>query len=287
MAERIVGVIGGSGLYELGGLQDVEELEVTTPFGPPSDRIVSGTLERVRLMFLPRHGRGHRLLPSEIPYRANIYALKKLGVERVISVSAVGSMRENLVPGDLMIPDQFFDRTQKRVNTFFGDGLVAHVSLADPVCAELSAILYESAREAEAVVHRGGTYLCIEGPAFSTRAESCIYQSWGVDVIGMTNLPEACLAREAELCYATLALVTDFDCWHSAVDKVTAVEILATFRRNVHVARQIIAIAVGKLGGAPSCACGKALSDTFISARERVSAATLERLAVIVGKYFL
>ncbi|NLC71224.1 MAG: S-methyl-5'-thioadenosine phosphorylase [Desulfuromonadaceae bacterium] len=286
MAERVVGIIGGSGLYEIDGLTGMQELEVTTPFGPPSDRIVSGTLGGVRLVFLPRHGRGHRLLPSEIPYRANIYALKKLGAERVISVSAVGSMKENVAPGEVLIPDQFFDRTQKRDNTFFGDGLVAHVSLADPVCPELSAILHEAAGEAGAVAHRGGTYLCIEGPAFSTRAESRIFRTWGVDVIGMTNLPEARLAREAELCYATLAMVTDYDCWHDEHEDVTAEAILATFQRNVILARRIVANAVDKLGGAPSCACGSALNNTCISLRETIPAATLQRLELLVGKYF-
>jgi 5'-methylthioadenosine phosphorylase len=286
MAERVVGIIGGSGLYEIDGIGKTEELEVETPFGAPSDRIVSGTLGGVRLLFLPRHGRGHRLIPSEIPYRANIYALKKLGAERVISLSAVGSMKENLAPGDVVIPDQFFDRTQgRRDSTFFGDGLVAHVSMADPVCPQLSGILYEAALEAQARVHRGGTYLCIEGPAFSSRAESRIFRTWGVDVIGMTNLPEARLAREAELCYATVAMVTDYDCWHEEHDDVSVEAVLAVFQRNLALARRIISLAASRLEVPPACGCGRALADTFLTSRERVPDETRRRLELIVGKY--
>src|SRR5512141_2310634 len=233
MAEQIIGVIGGSGLYEMEGMTDIAHVTVNTPFGNPSDEYVTGTLEGVRMVFLPRHGKGHRLLPSEVNYRANIYGMKSLGVQRIISVSAVGSMKEEIVPGHIVIPDQFIDRTKGiRKDTFFGNGIVGHVQFADPVCADLSAVLFEAAREAGATVHRGGAYVCMEGPAFSTRAESHLYRSWGGDVIGMTNLQEAKLAREAEICYATLAMATDYDCWHLEEEAVTVEAVIARLSQN-------------------------------------------------------
>jgi 5'-methylthioadenosine phosphorylase len=278
-----IGVIGGSGLYGMEGLTRVREVRVTTPFGPPSDAVVVGELDGVRVAFLSRHGRGHRLSPSEINYRANIYALKKLGVERIISVSAVGSMKEALHPGHVVIPDQFYDRTTRRVGTFFEKGLVAHVGLADPVCRDESGKLAEAARACGATVHEGGTYLCIEGPQFSTRAESLVYRQWGVDVIGMTNLPEAKLAREASLCYATMALVTDFDCWHPAHDAVTVDAVIATLRRNVALSQRIIRTAAPALSGRRPCACARALESAVITAPDTVPAATRKRLALLLG----
>ena len=236
MAEKLTGIIGGSGLYEMEGLTEVEEVEVETPFGPPSDRYIVGKLLGRPVAFLARHGRGHRLMPSELPFRANIYGLKKLGAEWIISISAVGSMREEIKPLDVVIPDQFFDRTKARISTFFGEGIVAHVGFADPFCPILSEVLYQAGMKAGAVVHRGGTYLCIEGPQFSTRAESRIYRSWGVDVIGMTNLQEAKLAREAELCYATLAMVADYDVWHESEEDVSVEMVVANLRRNAETA---------------------------------------------------
>src|SRR3990172_7084044 len=233
---KVVGVIGGSGLYEMEGLKDVASVRVTTPFGDPSDEFVTGMLGDVKMIFLPRHGRGHRFLPSEVNYRANIYGMKKLGAEWVISVSAVGSMKEKIKPGHIVIVDQFFDRTKSRPSSFYGNGIVGHVEFADPVCAGLSSVLHGAARAAGATVHMGGTYVCIEGPQFSTRAESNIYRSLGVDVIGMTNIPEAKLAREAELCYATVALSTDYDCWHAAEEAVTVEAIIATLRANAAMA---------------------------------------------------
>ncbi|MEE4255311.1 MAG: S-methyl-5'-thioadenosine phosphorylase, partial [Desulfuromusa sp.] len=227
MKQPVIGVIGGSGLYEIEGLTDVREVKLDTPFGSPSDLYITGFLGAAKMVFLPRHGRGHRLLPSEVNYRANIYGMKTLGVENIISVSAVGSMKEEIVPGHIVIPDQFFDRTQgKRASTFFGNGVVGHVQFADPVCKDLSSILADSAQNVGATVHQGGTYVCIEGPNFSTRAESNIYRSWGVDIIGMTNLPESRLAREAEICYGTVALATDYDCWHDGHDDVAVDAIL-------------------------------------------------------------
>lgn len=278
-----IGVIGGSGLYEMDGLTRVREIRVPTPFGPPSDTVVVGELAGVRVAFLSRHGRGHRLSPSEINYRANIYALKKLGVRRIISVSAVGSMKEALHPGHVVIPDQFYDQTKRRIGTFFENGLVAHVALADPVCRDEAGKLAVAARACGATVHEGGTYLCIEGPQFSTRAESRVYRQWGVDVIGMTNLPEAKLAREASLCYATMALVTDFDCWHSGHDAVTVDAVIATLRRNVALSREIIRAAVPALAGPRPCACAGALDAAVITAPDKIPAATRKRLALLLG----
>lgn len=286
MSQITIGVIGGSGLYEMEGLTDLHDVVLDTPFGAPSDSFVTGMLGDAKLVFLPRHGRGHRLLPSEVPYRANIYGMKMLGVQRIISVSAVGSMKEEIVPGHIVIPDQFFDRTMgKRDSTFFGNGVVAHVQFADPVCRDLSAVLAGAAREVGATVHEGGTYICIEGPNFSTRAESNIYRSWGVDVIGMTNIPEARLAREAEICYATVALATDYDCWHESHDDVSIEAILAIIRQNVATARGIIKAAVGQLPQKPACACGKALEYAVITDPVRIPPRTLQKLDLLLGRH--
>ena len=243
MAEKIIGVIGGSGLYEMEGITKVKEIKIKTPFGNPSDAYIVGKLGDVKMVFLPRHGRGHKLLPSELNYRANIFGMKKLGVEQIISVSAVGSMRKDIKPGHIVVVDQFFDRTKGRISSFFGNGIAGHVEFADPVCSNLSNILYKSGKNIGATIHKGGTYICIEGPHFSTRAESNIYRKWGVDVIGMTNIPEAKLAREAEICYATLALSTDYDCWHETEESVTIEMILDTLKKNVATAKAIIKIA--------------------------------------------
>jgi len=285
MAQPVIGVIGGSGLYEIEGFSNVEEIRLETPFGDPSDAYITGTLEGVKLVFLPRHGRGHRLLPSEVPYRANIYGMKKLGVERIISVSAVGSMKEEIVPGDIVIPDQFFDRTQgKRASTFFGEGVVGHVQFADPVCGDLSTVLYQAAVEVGATVHRGGTYICIEGPNFSTRAESNIFRNWGVDVIGMTNLPEARLAREAEICYGTVALATDYDCWHQEHEDVSVEAVIAIIQQNVATARNIIRKAVNRLSGVRTCTCGEALKYAIMTRKDLIPKETAARLDVIMGQ---
>lgn len=286
MDQMTIGVIGGSGLYEIDGLTNIEEVPLETPFGDPSDAYITGMLEGVKMVFLPRHGRGHRLLPSEVPYRANIYGMKKLGVQRIISVSAVGSMKEEIVPGHIVIPDQFFDRTQgKRASTFFGQGVTGHVQFADPVCRELSSVLVEAAQRAGATVHQGGTYLCIEGPNFSTRAESTIYRSWGVDIIGMTNIPEARLAREAEICYGTVALATDYDCWHDGHDDVTVEAVLAIIKQNVAMARNIIKQAVSSLSVDPQCACDKALAFAIMTDRALIPEQTRKNLEPILGKY--
>ena len=286
MNQTTIGVIGGSGLYEIEGLTDIEEVRLETPFGAPSDVYITGMLQGVKMVFLPRHGRGHRLLPSEVPYRANIYGMKKLGVQRIISVSAVGSMKEEIVPGHIVIPDQFFDRTQgRRASTFFGQGVTAHVQFADPVCAELSSVLVDAGRQSGATVHQGGTYICIEGPNFSTRAESTIYRSWGVDVIGMTNIPEARLAREAEICYATVALATDYDCWHDSHDDVTVEAVLAIIKQNVAMARDIIKRAVQALAVVPGCACGESLKFAIMTDQGLIPQQTRKDLGPIIGKY--
>jgi len=286
MSQPTIGVIGGSGLYEIEGLTDVQEVRLETPYGSPSDAFITGTLEGVKMVFLPRHGRGHRLLPSEVPFRANIYGMKKLGVERIISVSAVGSMKEEIVPGHIVIPDQFFDRTAgQRSVTFFGEGVVGHVQFADPVCADLSQVLFESARAVGATTHKGGTYICIEGPNFSTRAESKIYRSWGVDVIGMTNISEARLAREAEICYGTIALATDYDCWHEEHDDVSVEAVIAIIQKNVATAKRIIKAAVGRLGGERGCPCAESLKYAIMTHKEMIPPATREKLSVVMGKY--
>ncbi|PLY03139.1 MAG: S-methyl-5'-thioadenosine phosphorylase [Desulfuromonas sp.] len=289
MKTHVIGVIGGSGLYEIEGLTDVREMTLDTPFGAPSDVFITGTLGDVQMVFLPRHGRGHRLLPSEVNYRANIYGMKTLGVEQIISVSAVGSMKEEIVPGHIVIPNQFFDRTQgKRASTFFGHGVVGHVQFADPVCNDLSTLLAASAREVGATVHEGGTYICIEGPNFSTRAESNIFRSWGVDIIGMTNLPEARLAREAEICYATVALATDYDCWHEGHDDVSVEAVIAIIHQNVATARNIIKTAAEKIGAERrerTCACSEALKFAIMTDKTLIPDATKEALEPLIGKY--
>jgi 5'-methylthioadenosine phosphorylase len=280
-------VIGGSGLYELPGLERVERVRVETPFGAPSDEFVIGYLGGTRLAFLPRHGRGHRLLPSELPFRANLYGLKTLGAEWVLAVSAVGSLREEIVPGQVVVPDQFIDRTRGRQaeSTFFGRGVVAHVQFADPFCAPLSQALAGAAREAGATVHVGGTYVCMEGPQFSTRAESHLYRSWGAAVIGMTNLQEAKLAREAEMCFATLALATDYDCWHQGHEDVQIEDILRVIATNVDLARRTVSRLAGKLPARGGCGCAHALKDAIITDRAAIPEATRRALAPIAGKY--
>jgi 5'-methylthioadenosine phosphorylase len=285
MAEPVIGVIGGSGLYEMEGLTDLREERVTTPFGEPSDAYVLGRLDGHPIAFLARHGRGHRFLPSELNFRANIYGFKALGAQWIISASAVGSMREELRPLDIVIPDQFFDRTRGRVSTFFGDGLVAHVGFADPLCPHLSDLLYAAGTEVGATMHKGGTYLCMEGPQFSTRAESRIYRSWGVDVIGMTNLQEAKLSREAEICYATMALVTDYDVWHDAEEDVTVERVVAILHKNVATAKAIIKGVVPRIPVARSCVCAQALKDAIITAPQAISEAAKKKLWLLIGKY--
>ena len=284
MADGVVGVIGGSGLYEIDGLEAVEELTLETPYGPPSDSIVRGRLGDVVMLFLPRHGRGHRLTPTAIPYRANVWAMKKLGAEWVISVSAVGSLQEDIRPGDIVVVDQFIDRTRLRPSTFFEDGVVAQVQFADPVCLSLARRLFESADEMGVRVHERGTYCCMEGPAFSTRAESHMYRQLGAHLIGMTNLPEAKLAREAEICYATLALVTDYDCWRTDEDDVRVEDILGVLKANVSKAKQIIAGAVASLPDRSSCGCPRALANALLTSKSAMPEAVLGRLGPIVER---
>ena len=282
---EVIGVIGGSGLYEIEGLSDIKEVDIETPFGTPSDSFITGTLAGVKMVFLPRHGRGHRLAPCEVNYRANIYGMKKLGVGRIISVSAVGSMREEIEPGHIVIVDQFIDRTKNRESTFFGNGIVGHVEFADPVCAELGGILFDAGKSAGATIHKGGTYVCIEGPQFSTRAESNVYRSWGVSVIGMTNIPEAKLAREAEICYATLALSTDYDCWHESEESVSVEMILETIRNNVSTSKAIIKEATAKAASKRECACKDAMQYAVVTDRASIGEETRERIDLIFGKY--
>ncbi len=285
MAEAKIGVIGGSGLYEIEGLSNIEEVRISTPFGEPSDAITIGSLEGMRVAFLPRHGKGHRISPTELPARANIYALKSLGVEWIISVSAVGSLKEEIHPLDLVIPDQLIDRTKSRVNTFFGSGLVAHVGFADPFCPVLSHILHQTAKEAGAKVHNRGNYLVMEGPLFSTKAESSLYRSWGASVIGMTALPEAKLAREAEICYATLACVTDYDCWHESQEAVTIEMVIANLQRNVKMAKKILKMVVTQIPEKRECQCATALKDAIITPPERIPAHLKKELVLLIGKY--
>jgi 5'-methylthioadenosine phosphorylase len=288
MATAQIGIIGGSGLYQMPELKDIEEVKVETPFGNPSDAFIVGTLEGVRVAFLPRHGRGHVFTPTNLPFRANIYAMKLLGVERILSASAVGSLQEQYAPLDMVIPDQFFDRTRARAHesTFFGEGIVAHVTFAHPVCDELGDVLEASCGTADVKAHRGGTYLCMEGPAFSTKAESNVYRSWGMDIIGMTNLQEAKLAREAEICYATLALVTDYDCWHEAHDAVSVETVVEYLNKNVRNAQVIMCEAVRQLADKPrTCKCGSALKNAIFTAPELWPEKTKKNLEAIVGKY--
>ena len=285
MQQAEIGIIGGSGLYAMPGLTAVREERVETPFGEPSDAFVLGELEGRKVAFLARHGRGHRLLPSELNFRANIYAMKKLGVERIISVSAVGSLKEEHKPTDFVIPDQFIDRTHHRVSTFFGDGLVAHVAFGDPVCATVGKAV-EAACAGEGVVGKcGGTYVCMEGPQFSTRAESNLYRSWGADVIGMTNLQEAKLAREAEICYATVAMVTDYDCWHEGHDAVTVDQIVAVLHQNAANAAKVVKAAVAAMPRERTCGCASALQFAILTDRKLIPAETKARLDLLVGKY--
>jgi 5'-methylthioadenosine phosphorylase len=286
MSEGIrIGVIGGSGLYGMSGLKVAEERRISTPWGEPSDPFVIGELEGQKVAFLARHGKGHRILPSEINFRANIFGFKTLGVEWLISVSAVGSMKLEYAPLDIVVPDQFYDRTHQRADTFFGEGLVAHVSVAKPICSSLLEVFAGEAAAAGAKVHKGGVYLCMEGPQFSTRAESVIHRSWGVDIIGMTNLQEAKLAREAEICYATLAMVTDYDCWHETEEAVSGEAVMKVVQQNSATAQDVVRRVVKRLPIERSCGCGEALKYSLITERDRIPAATLRKLEPIVGKY--
>jgi len=280
-----IGIIGGSGLYDMAELTDREERQVSTPFGDPSAAYVIGTLRGQRLAFLARHGIGHRLMPSELNFRANVYGFKTLGVEYILSASAVGSLKEQYKPLDLVIPDQFVDRTRGRVSTFFGRGLVAHVGFAHPFCSILSDVAFRAAQTSSATVHKGGTYVCMEGPQFSTFAESNLYRSWGMDIIGMTNLQEAKLAREAEICYTTIALVTDYDCWHPDHDHVTVDMIIANLTQNAKMAQAVIAEAVGRLPFERTCECATALKHAIITRPDAVPSETLKALAPLVGRY--
>ena len=286
MGETIaVGIIGGTGLYQMEGFTDVREVAVETPFGPPSDALMVGELEGRRVAFLPRHGRGHRILPHELNFRANVFAMKSLGVEFLLSVSAVGSLKEEYAPLDVLVPDQFIDRTQQRRSTFFGEGLVAHVAFAHPFCPVLSKLMAAGCEDAGARHHVGGTYVCIEGPQFSTYAESQLYRSWGADVVGMTNLQEAKLAREAEICYATLAMVTDYDCWHPGHDAVTVDAVMKVLAQNVATARAVLRGVVRRLPIPRACPCEHALRHALLTPAALVPEATRRRLAPIVGRY--
>ena len=281
-----IGIIGGSGLYSMPGFEAQEEVVVETPFGAPSDNLVAGKLAGRSVAFLARHGRGHRISPSELNYRANIYAMKSLGVERIIALSAVGSLKEEHKPLDFVIPDQFVDRTRGRISTFFGEGLVAHIGFSDPICPQLAEVVHQACAEAGVTAKKGGSYLCMEGPAFSTRAESNLYRSWGMDIIGMTNLQEAKLAREAEICYVTVAMVTDYDCWHPQHDAVTVTDIIANLVKNAENASKVVAAAVERMPAGRSCKCGSALAHAIITDRKLVPEATRRKLDLIVGKYF-
>lgn len=281
-----IGIIGGSGLYDMPGLTNRSEIELETPFGAPSDRLIIGTLSDRRVAFLARHGRGHRFMPSELNFRANIYAMKMIGVERILSVSAVGSLKKELAPLDIFLPDQFVDRTHGRISTFFGNGLVAHISFADPICPEMIGHVYGAARKAGIAAKKGGTYVCMEGPAFSTKAESNLYRSWGMDVIGMTNLQEAKLAREAEICYVTIALVTDYDCWYESHETVSADMIIANLQKNCQAAQSIISQTVRDLSSVRNCQCGEALKYALITDKSAVPEKTRKNLEYIIGKYF-
>ena len=285
MAQAEIGIIGGSGLYAMPGLTKIKEVRVRTPFGQPSDPYVLGTLEGRKVAFLARHGRGHRILPTELNFRANIYGFKHLGVERIVSVSAVGSLKEEHKPMEFVIPDQFFDRTRHRVDTFFGNGIVAHISFADPICPELARVLETACKKAGVVGKRGGTYLCMEGPQFSTKAESNVYRSWGMDVIGMTNLQEAKLAREAEICYSTAAMVTDYDCWHPGHDSVTVDQVVSVLLKNAENACAMVRETVAAMPKTRSCKCGSALAHAIQTDRKAIPAAARKRLGLLLDKY--
>jgi len=285
MPQAKIAVIGGSGLYDIEGMENTEEVDINTPFGKPSDKLVVGKLGGVGIAFLPRHGRGHRIMPTEVPYRANIYALKSIGVERLIGINSVGSLNEKYRPNDLLIPDQLIDRTRQRANTFFGEGIVAHIPFGQPFCPSLSQLVYRSAKDAGASAHKGGTYVVMEGPAFSTKAESMLYRAWGADVIGMTALPEAKLAREAEMCYAVIACVTDYDCWRHGHDAVTAEMIITRLRQNIDTAKKIIRLAVARVPAERDCDCGTALSTAIITAPEVMPEAQKKKLDLLIGKY--
>ncbi len=285
MPQAKIGVIGGTGLYDIEGLTDIEELNIDTPFGKPSDTIITGKLEGVGIAFLPRHGKGHRISPTEVPYRANIYALKSLGVEHIIAVNSAGSFKKEIKPGDLLIPDQLIDRTRSRVNSFFGEGIVAHIPFAEPFCPVLSQIALEAAREVGATVHQGGTCVVMEGPAFSTRAESRLYRSWGADIIGMTALPEAKLAREAEICYAIIGCVTDYDSWWERGQAVTVDVILDILHKNAETAKKIIKLAVSRTPGKRSCDCATALKTAIVTTPRLIPSEQKKKLNLLIGKY--
>jgi len=285
MTRARIGVIGGSGLYQMEGLQDMEEVSIDTPFGQPSGIVTLGLLEGERLAFLPRHGREHQISPTYVPVQANIYALKSLGVEQIVSVSAVGSLKEEIKPMDMVIPDQIIDRTRSRVNSFFGERISVHTAFADPFCSVLSQILHGAAKQVGARVHQGGTYVAIEGPLFSTRAESNLYRNWGTDIIGMTAVPEAKLAREAEICYSTLACVTDYDCWHSDHESVTIDMVIANLRQNVDTAKKILRLVIKNIPPARECACATALENAIVTAPDQVSPQIKKELALLIGKY--
>jgi 5'-methylthioadenosine phosphorylase len=285
MPQAKIAVIGGTGLYDIEGLTDIQEVNIDTPFGPPSDTITIGRLEGVGIAFLPRHGRGHRISPTELPARANIYALKSLGVEHIIAVNTVGSFKKEIKPGSLVIPDQIIDRTRNRANSFFGDGLVVHIPFADPFCPDLSQVLYQAAKETGASVHPRGTYVAMEGPAFSTRAESKLYRSWGADIIGMTALPEAKLAREAEICYASVACVTDYDSWQDKAGLFTVDDILGIMHLNTDTARKIIKLAVARIPEKRNCSCPTALKNAIITDLKLIPAKQRKKLGLLIGKY--
>ena len=285
MQQAEIGIIGGSGLYHMPGFSDPQEVRQQTPFGDPSDAYILGTLEGHKVAFLARHARGHRLLPTELNFRANIYGFKQLGVERIISVSAVGSLKEEHKPLDFVIPDQFFDRTRHRVDTFFGDGIVAHVSFGDPVCGEMAKVVRGACRSAGVSAKLGGTYICMEGPQFSTKAESNVYRSWGADVIGMTNLQEAKLAREAEICYVTIAMVTDYDCWHPHHDSVTVEQVVSVLVKNAENAASVVEATVAAMPEERNCKCGTALAHAIMTDPAKIPSATKEKLQLILGKY--
>jgi len=280
-----IGIIGGSGLYHMPGFTDPREVQQKTPFGDPSDAYILGTLEGRKVAFLARHARGHKLLPSELNFRANIYGFKQLGVDRIVSVSAVGSLKEEHKPLDFVIPTQFFDRTRHRIDTFFGDGIVAHVSFADPICSDMARVVRGACQVAGVSAKLGGTYICMEGPQFSTRAESNVYRSWGADVIGMTNLQEAKLAREAEICYVTVAMVTDYDCWHPHHDSVTVEQIISVLQKNAENAAKVVKATVAGMPRQRDCKCGKALAHAILTDPTKIPAATKEKLQLILGKY--